>query len=177
MSILDRLLLIVLSIGALVASVLAILCETGGFNPVDVAASRRVSLTVCVIAVLYAMVAIRFLVYRLGGPRVDAIVLPGDHGQIRISFDTFRQLANRVGKSIRGVHEFDSRVASGSTGIWLAVRVKALPDYDLARMSSDIQQAVKTNIEHTTGVTVERVTVNVVELAAGSGKSARTWVE
>ena len=115
--------------------------------------------------------------YRWGSPEPEYVVLQGEQGQIRISYETIKQLSNRTGRSIRGVQEFETRVRSGQAGILLSVRVKALPDLELSRVSAEIQNAVKEYVEHTTGITVERVTVNVAELASSPAKNAKTWVE
>ena len=130
-----------------------------------------------VLAVVFALISLRFLFYRSSHSDLDFVALQGEHGQIRISFETIQQLSNRTGRSVRGVQEFTTRVRSGQAGILLSVRVKALADLDLARMSAEIQNAVKEYVERTSGVTVERVAVNIAELAGGNAKSAKAWVE
>ncbi len=182
MSILDRTLLIILALGSLVASVFAFLLGIGVFDDNSVSAVLPLStypynVYTIVVAIVFALVAVRFVFYRWSSPDPEYVVLQGDHGQIRISFDTIKQLANRTGRSIRGVQEFDTRVRNGQAGIWLSVRVKALPDLDLSRVSAEIQTAVKDYVEHTTGINVEKVIVNIAELAGSPAKSAKTWVE
>ncbi|CAM3793626.1 alkaline shock response membrane anchor protein AmaP [Alicyclobacillus pomorum] len=182
MSILDRTLLIILALGSLVASVFAFLLGIGVFDDNSVSAVLPFStypynVYTIVIAIVFALVALRFVFYRWNSPDPEYVVLQGDHGQIRISFETIKQLANRTGRSIRGVQEFDTRVRNGQAGIWLSVRVKALPDLDLSRVSAEIQTAVKEYVEHTTGINVEKVIVNIAELAGSPAKSAKTWVE
>jgi uncharacterized alkaline shock family protein YloU len=130
-----------------------------------------------VAGVVLTLIALRFLFYRLRAPESDHVTLSGEHGQIRISYETVRQLAIRAGRGIRGVHDFDARVRMGQAGLLLYVRVRAHPDVELAQMSSEIQAAVKSYVERTAGVAVERVVVHVAEIAGSAPRSARAWVE
>ncbi|MDQ0188360.1 alkaline shock response membrane anchor protein AmaP [Alicyclobacillus cycloheptanicus] len=181
MSILDRFLLVLLTLGSLCAAVILLLVglgSAGGWIQTALSTAMAYPAYTIVIAIVFGLLALRFLFYRWGRPEEDYVVLPGDHGFVRISFETIRQLANRTGKSIRGVQEFDTRVRNGQAGVVLASRVRVLPDVELTQMSNEIQNAVKSYVEQTAGVTVERVTVNVVELAPHSAnKSSRAWVD
>jgi uncharacterized alkaline shock family protein YloU len=182
MSILDRILLVLLTLGSLCASVFAFLLGVGVFG--DGSAGSLLSLAdypynvyTVVFSILFALISIRFLFYRTGSAEPDYVVLQGENGQIRISYLTIQQLANRTGRSIRGVQEFETRVRNGQAGVLLSTRVKAIPDVDLARVGNEIQQAVKDCVERSTGIVVERVVVNIAELANGSARSPKTWVE
>jgi uncharacterized alkaline shock family protein YloU len=130
-----------------------------------------------VIAVVFLLLGLRFLFYRTGSRDLDYVVLPSDDGQIRISFDTIRELSNRTGRSVKGVQELETRVRHGESGIMLGLRVRALADIELAVMSQTIQAAVKEYVEKTAGVTVDRITVHVTEIANKTAKSARAWAE
>ncbi|MCL6516198.1 alkaline shock response membrane anchor protein AmaP [Alicyclobacillus sp.] len=179
MSALDRLLLVVFSLAALAAAAGAFLLGAGALVDAGAPAAWAQYPTGAWLmagAVVFALLAVRFLFYRLRRREPDFVLLPGDFGHIRISFDTIRELANRTGRSIRGVHELDTRVRHGQSGIVLAVRVRALPDLDLAQMGREIQDAVKAYVERTTAVVVEQVLVSVTEIAgATAAKSARGW--
>jgi uncharacterized alkaline shock family protein YloU len=181
-SILDRILLVVLALCSLFVSVFAFLLGVGVFGDGSVASVVSVAeypynIYTIVFSIVFALVSIRFLFYRVGSAEPDYVVLQGENGQIRISYLTIQQLANRTGRSIRGVQEFETRVRNGQAGVLLSARVKAIPDVDLARVGSEIQQAVKDYVEKSTGITVERVLVNIAELANGSARSPKTWVE
>jgi uncharacterized alkaline shock family protein YloU len=177
-SVLDRILLVILSLATLCASILLIVF---GIN-VSPEWQNSFYLTITtypgyiysvVVGIVFALISLRFLFYRLGHNESEYVTLPGQNGQIRISFDTIRQLANRTGDGIRGVQEFETRVRHGQNGIVLAVRVKALPDIELADMGNEIQTAVKEYVERTSGVLVERITVNIMELARSPQKVQR----
>ncbi|RIV23004.1 alkaline shock response membrane anchor protein AmaP [Alicyclobacillaceae bacterium I2511] len=181
-SILDRVLLLILALGTLAVSIFGFIVGLGvapgwiatvanelSFYPVNV--------YVIVLTLIFAVIALRFIFYRIGQVDSDYVTLSGENGNIRISYDTVRDLANRTGKLIRGVQDFDTRVRSGQAGILLAVRVRVLPDIDLAELSGQIQQKVKSYVEKTCGINVERITVNITELAQTGNKSAKTWVE
>lgn len=181
MSIIDRILLLLLALASLCASIVAFLLGIGAFGDGTVAGvplgQYPTNVYTIVFSIVFVLIAIRFVFYRLHSPEVEHVLLQGEHGQIRISFDTIKQLANRTGKGMRGVQDFDTRVRNGQAGILLSVRVRVLPDIDLAHLSNEIQSAVKEYVEKTAGVTVERVIVNVAELAGGTAKSPRAWVE
>lgn len=180
MSVLDRVLLALLAAWAIFASVMGVLFGTGTVSSVNItfwSQNPRDELYIVVISLVFALIGARFLVYRLGRVDPEFVVLPGEHGHIRISFTTFQQLANATGQTIRGVESFETRVRHGQTGILLAVRVRVHKDIDIAGTSNDVQIAVKEHIERTTGVTVERITVNVTEIANTGAKSSKAWAE
>jgi uncharacterized alkaline shock family protein YloU len=182
MSILDRVLLLLLSIGGAIVGIGLILLGAGALGssaPAWAVAAQTdpSAVYVIVIGLVFTLIALRFVFYRWRPAEVEHVALTGDHGQIRISFETIRQLATRAGRGVRGVHEFDARVRMGQAGLILFVRVRALPDVDLARMSNELQDTVKSYVERTAGVSVERVSVHVAEIAQGTAKGARAWVE
>jgi hypothetical protein len=179
-SIFDKVLLVLLAIWGLVTAVLSVLFGTGAITAYHITVwsqTARDELYIAVVALIFALISVRFLVYRTGRPEPDYVVLPGEHGHVRISFVTFQQLADRTGQSIRGVDSFETRVRQGQGGILLAVRVRVLPDVDITQTSIDVQRGVKEHIERITGVTVERITVNVTEIASSGSKNTKAWVE
>lgn len=179
MSYIDRGLMVLLSLlsvcGAVVLFLLGL--QVFGVDTINSMLSYPGNVVVIVVAIVWFLLALRFLFYRTSRMDSDHVVLPGDHGSIRISFEAIRQLSNRTGKAVRGVQEFDTRVRTGQAGVWLAVRVKALPDTDLSGMSKTIQEEVKTYVEQTTGVSVERITVNIAELASTPARASKAWVD
>lgn len=180
MSMLDRILLGLLALAGLIAAALGFLVSIGVWPAAGgpLQALPQGPAASIIIEIVVALLALRFLFYRMGrSADVDAVVLPGDHGNIRISFETLKQLSNRTGKAVRGVQDFDTRVRSGQHGVMLAVRIRALPDLDLAQMSSQVQRDVKEYVEKTSGVTVESVTVNIMEISGNSPKTSRSWVD
>lgn len=180
MSILDRCLLVLLALFGLCSAAVCILFSTGTVSAYHItlwSQNARDELIFVVIAIVFAFISARFLVYRLGRPESEFIVLPGDFGHIRISFDTFRQLSDKTGQAVRGVESFETRVRQGERGIVLAARVRVHPDVDITATSQEIQRAVKEYIERITSVTVERITVNITEISTGATKSSRVRVE
>ncbi len=182
MSIFDRFLLVILALGGLCAGIFSIMLGTGLFGPWSITpfgdfSSYPGDIVAVVIGLVLLIVALRFFFYHLGGRRVDFVVLDGEHGNIRISFETIRQLSNRTCKSIRGVQEFDTRVREAQNGVVLLVKLRVLPDIDLSAMGSEVQSAVKTYVEHTTGVRIEKVVVHIDEVAGSTVKGSKAWVD
>lgn len=180
MSIMNRILLILLSVAGLVmAGSLILFVSSSSYADQfanDITSSPD-NLYYIIVAIVVALLSLRFFFYRWRAPMEDYVSMPGEHGNIRISYETIQQLANRTGKVVRGVQEFDTRVRPGQTGLILSVRVKALPDVELSNMSHEIQTSVKTYVEKTSGVAVEQVMVNIVQITNSASKPPRTWVE
>lgn len=179
MSYLDRILIVILSLASMVGAVILFLLGLGvlaGGQDLSVLSTYPGNIYALVGAVIWFLLGLRFLFYRISRPEADHVVLPGEYGNIRISFDTIRQLSNRKGRGVKGVQEFETRVRNGQAGVWLAVRVKALPDVDLGLMSRELQADIKDYVEQTTGVAVERITVNIAELASTPSKAGKAWV-
>ncbi|MBX6352927.1 MAG: alkaline shock response membrane anchor protein AmaP [Thermoflavifilum sp.] len=182
MTVLDRLLLVLLALAGVIAGVGAILlgvAATGGAPPAWLLSVLVPGTAVYwwIGGVISVLLGLRFLAYRLRAAEPEHVSLSGEHGQIRISYETLRQLAVRAGRGIKGVHEFDARVRMGQAGLVFYTRVRAHPDTDLAQMSRDVQTAVKQYVERTAGVAVERVIVQVADIAGSAPRSARAWVE
>lgn len=177
MSYLDRILLVLFTLISLVGAVGLFLIGILGVGMFNQLTLYPWYIYAIVIAIVWFILGLRFLFYRITGADVDYVVLPGDVGNIRISFETIRQLANRTGKMIKGVQEFDTRVKTGTQGVFLAIRVRALPDMDLNAMSREVQSEVKDYVEKTTGITVERVTIHIAELASSAAKVSKAWVD
>lgn len=183
MSVLNRILLVILSLGTLVAAIVLLLfaVNVNGTWQTDMIAEVSHypgDVTAAVLAVIFGLLAIRFLFYRTQSGEAQFVTLPGEGGQIRISFDTIKALSNRIAAGVKGVQELDTRVRHGQNGVLLAVRVRVLPDIDLAEMAGRIQDVVKEYVERTTGIAVERVIVSVTELARSQGKAhQKAWVD
>lgn len=178
MSILDRVLLFLLSLASLCLGVVVALV---GANVVGPATVRYLSLAPfdladIIVGVIIVLLALRFLFYRFGrSPSTDFVAMSGENGQIRISHDTIRQLANRQGMDVKGTQGFDSRIRHGQNGIVILVRMQVLPDIDISATSREVQRTVKDYVEQTSGVTVEQVLVHVTEVSNGGHKHGKAW--
>nr|WP_245530628.1 alkaline shock response membrane anchor protein AmaP [Alicyclobacillus acidocaldarius] len=173
----DRLLLFILSVLALVLGVAVVL--VGAAVPigwVQMELTRQpYNIVTMVVGVVTALIAIRFLFFRRRrDPKVDSVMVSGDHGPIRITYDTLIQLANRRGSQLRGVSTFETIVHQGQGGLILTLRMRVLPDIDIAALAKEAQNAVKSYLEETTHVPVERILVQVTELG-DNNRSMRVW--
>lgn len=173
----DRLLLFVLSVVALVLGVAVVL--VGAAVPVGWAQMELTrhpyNIVTMVVGGVTALIAIRFLFFRRRrDPKLDSVMVAGDHGPIRIAYDTIVQLANRRGSQLKGVASFETVVRQGQGGLVLTLRMRVLPDIDVAALAKEAQNAVKSYLEETTHVPVERVLVQVTELG-DNNRSMRVW--
>lgn len=177
MSVLDRILLFLLSLASLCLGILLALvgAHVLGNGSVPLLIETPDDIVAVIAGVIVVLIALRFLFYRIGRPQVsDFIALTGEHGHIRISYDTLRQLANRRGSQVRGAEGFDTRIRPGQDGVVILVRMQVLPDVDISETSREVQSVVKEYVERTSGVTVENVYVHVTELA-NTAKQGKAW--
>ncbi|MCL6489299.1 MAG: alkaline shock response membrane anchor protein AmaP [Alicyclobacillus mali] len=177
MNLFDRLLLFVLSVVALVLGVAVVL--VGAAVPIGWAQMELTrhpyNIVTMVVGGVTALIAIRFLFFRRRrDPKLDSVMVAGDHGPIRIAYDTIVQLANRRGSQLKGVASFETVVRQGQGGLVLTLRMRVLPDIDVAALAKEAQNAVKSYLEETTHVPVERVLVQVTELG-DNNRSMRVW--
>lgn len=178
MSVLDRILLFLLAVASLCLGVALALIGANVFGPAYVfdVETYPTNIVAIVAGIIIVLIALRFLFYRISrsSPVSDFVALTGEHGHIRISYDTFRQLANRRGAQIKGAEGFDTRIRQGQEGIVVLARMQALPDVDIAAMSREVQSSIKDYVEKATGVTVEQVLVHVTELS-NAPKQGKAW--
>lgn len=177
MSILDRILLFLLSLAGLVLGVTFALVGANVISSdmISALSTTPANVVAIVAGVILVLIALRFLFYRVSRHQsTDYVAMTGEHGQIRISYDTIRQLANRKGAQMKGAESFDSRIRQGQEGIVILVRMQVLPDVDISSLSRDVQSSVKEYVEHTSGVSVERILVHVTELSQ-SQRQGKAW--
>ncbi|MBF8378388.1 alkaline shock response membrane anchor protein AmaP [Alicyclobacillus mali] len=177
MNLFDRLLLFILSVVALVLGVAVVL--VGAAVPIGWAQMELTrhpyNIVTMVVGGVTALIAIRFLFFRRRrDPKLDSVMVAGDHGPIRIAYDTIVQLANRRGSQLKGVASFETVVRQGQGGLVLTLHMRVLPDIDVAALAKEAQNAVKSYLEETTHVPVERVLVQVTELG-DNNRSMRVW--
>lgn len=174
----DRILLFILSVAGLVLGVVLALAGASviSTNALSAISYAPENIVFVVIGVIVVLLSLRFLFYRVSraSTSMDYIAMTGDHGQIRISYETLRQLANRRGALLKGAEGFDTRIRQGQEGIVILVRMQVLPDVDIAQLSRDAQVAVKEYVEQSSGVQVERVLVHVTELSTAN-RQGKAW--
>lgn len=178
MSILDRILLFVLSLASLCLGVALALVGADVFGPgmIQVVYLTPANLVAIVAGVIIVLIALRFLFYRtMRAPTSDFVVVSSEHGHIRISYDTLRQLASRRGAQVKGTEGFDTRIRQGQEGIVVLVRMQVLPDVDIAATSREVQSSVKEYVEGTSGIHVEQVLVHVTELSSNVQRQGKAW--
>ncbi|MCR4397432.1 MAG: alkaline shock response membrane anchor protein AmaP [Firmicutes bacterium] len=92
-------------------------------------------------------------------------------GDVRISLDAVEDLVKRVGRQVSGVRDVKARVASGSAGLRVLVRLTASPDISIPQMSDELQTTVKNYVKNVVGVGVSEVQVHVDTITAESRRS------
>ncbi|NLM52544.1 MAG: alkaline shock response membrane anchor protein AmaP [Firmicutes bacterium] len=104
---------------------------------------------------------------------VETIIQAGTLGEVRISFKAIENLVLKASRSVQGVREVKARILHAEGGIIIFLRALALPDLNLPQVTAELQQAVKSYVEDTTGCTVAEIKVFVENIAADVAKPVR----
>jgi uncharacterized alkaline shock family protein YloU len=124
--------------------------------------------TVAAIALLLLLVSVFFLLYRTKRRQREpqAVTHKMENGDVKITYETLEQLAERAAAKIRGVQNLKTRVRVQEGGaLVIGVRFSVEADLDIPKTTAELQESVKQYVEGTTGLSVEQVTVYVTELA------------
>ncbi|MHB1505657.1 MAG: alkaline shock response membrane anchor protein AmaP [Sulfobacillus sp.] len=165
-SIIDRVILVLYTITLGLVSVAMILMGFGWLNPLrfldrlTLAVSGR--LTVAVIGAILLLISVRLAsVAFAGGWRRRHIVHQLPMGRVRVSMPAVEGLVKRLVKAHGGVHEAHVAVRMGSKGLLVAVRTTVGPEVEIATLSDELQQAIRSQVNQVVGVGVERVSIDV----------------
>jgi uncharacterized alkaline shock family protein YloU len=93
------------------------------------------------------------------------IIKQGEQGDIRISIETFESLSLKVVKQISGVKDVKIKIALGEGDITVSARLLAVPDVNIPRVVSEVQNKIKNYIESITEVNVKEVKVSIDNIA------------
>lgn len=167
MKIVPRMLLWIYALAVLLASgyVLVLYGETAFGEGVN---NIRIDDTVAAIALVLLLVSVFFLLYRTKRRQREpqSVIHKMEHGDVKITYETVEQLAERAATKIRGVQNLKTRVRVQEGGaLVIGVRFSVDADLDIPKTTAELQEAVKQYVEGTTGLSVEQVAVYVTEVA------------
>jgi uncharacterized alkaline shock family protein YloU len=98
-------------------------------------------------------------------PGVSAVVTRTSLGDVSITLHAFESLVLRAAKQVDGVRDLRPSVRSGREGILINLRAATLPDVSIPRVSDELQEVVKRQVEALTGVNVQEVRVIVEDIS------------
>jgi len=161
----DRLLLVLYAIVVGICSIFAVLYGLNWDTAVQIVGGLTNDSIVIVVGILLVIASVRLLVMRTRPKEVYAYVRPNDHGEVRISYQTFESLALKAGNELKGVVDLTAKVAPMADGVQVALRFFAVSGVDIAALTTEMQEIVKMRVETLTGVPLLRVFVYVKDLA------------
>jgi len=95
----------------------------------------------------------------------SAVVTQTSLGDISITLNAFESLVRRAAKQVDGVRDLKPFVHSGRDGISINLRAVTLPDVSIPRVSDELQETVKRQVEALTGVNVQEVRVVIEDIS------------
>lgn len=176
MNIFNRLLVILASLIALVASAAVLLVTLGVFSPTDLAPSpwfvdrlepftqvdgttQAWTVGICAAVIVASIV---LLVAELRPPAREPrrlLVRQDDRGQVTVSRDSVRDIVNWEAGHTDGVMEADSRLGEDAAGLRILCRVALDPEASAPEVAETLQRRIKQSVEHHIGRAVSEVSV------------------
>lgn len=174
MNILDRIMLTLYTLAVAALSLLVFGASIGfpqGFYSAELGALFT-QWEAILVALFFFVVSVRFLLsgIRRERPSRAAVTHQGELGDVRISLNAIRNLAQRTVLGVRGVHTAKVRVQLAEKGLELTIELAVTQDSNIPALTAQVQETVRKHIEACTGVGVLAVRVLVVEMAPASSR-------
>lgn len=172
--IIDRFLLFVFSLAAIVA-VCFLLLSAFAIVPYDWTTrfwrdvyfeidTAVVFITVCIVVLLIG-IRLFYISVRTGQAQAPSIDQRSDYGDIRISMETVENLALRAASRTRGVKDLRARVRVSGAGLEITIRTIVDGEASIPAITEEMQSAVKSHVEEITGIPVASVSVFIANVS------------
>lgn len=180
MSLFDRLILTVYSLALVLMSFFAI-ALIAGLIPQAFVTDRLVSffqngqlrLIFGLIFFLFLLVSVRFLLLGVKKEKgKEAVLLIGEHGDVQISAETLENLAHKAAKKFRSVRDVKVKIRPHEKSVTVHLKVIVDGEEAIPKLSEQLQQAVKMQIESIAGVEVMAVPIKVSNISAAQATRA-----
>ncbi len=98
---------------------------------------------------------------RRAGASGEFITIPANSGDIRVSFETIKSLAERASSTVEEIKTANITVGKKEDNLYLALDVAAAPDTNIPEAVERLQKAVKDYIESTISLSIGDINVHV----------------
>jgi uncharacterized alkaline shock family protein YloU len=146
------------------------------FNGVFASTTQNVAYLI--VSLIVFIISVRFFFHSFAGPRRDredkAITQRNDLGEVSISFETIRVIAERAAKRIRGVRDLKTSIRLSEQGAVVKLRVGVDGETPLPDLTRQLQYEVKEAVETIAGIVISEVIVIVAEVSAADNLAVRT---
>lgn len=169
----DRGLLAIYALAVSASIVIGILIFTGVVAPTQLEVLLRPEHNALATGVLgvFLLAGLRLLGVSLRRKKESqAIVDESALGQVRVSLTALENLIDKVVSPVPGIREVRPKVGPEDGGIGIRLKVIASPDINVPEMSRVIQQLVQDQIREVTGLTVNRVRIEIENFAISKGR-------
>lgn len=174
MNFLDRLLMVIYSLGTLVILLLLGLVAAGWSTPVNYLQvyvldyGHRV--VIGLFLLVFAFISLKFLVQALSSAKapVQAVIQQTDMGQVRISVEAMQNMVHKVVAPLRGVKNVRPRVSCCPEGINVFIKLEVTPDISVPDITLETQNTVQSYIKEYVGVPVNTIRILVDDVAQDS---------
>jgi hypothetical protein len=100
----------------------------------------------------------------------QAIVDESALGQVRVSLVALENLISKAVGMVPGIRDVRPQVGAENGGLGIRLKVIASPDLNIPELSRQIQQIVQDQIRDVTGLTVNRIKIEVENFAIAKGR-------
>jgi uncharacterized alkaline shock family protein YloU len=168
MSLVDRVLLTLYTMVVAVLS-LSVIAAYAGYPPSWDTTSLAAVLTrweVVPVAVVFLLFSIRVLLSGMRKERTGTTITHhSELGDVRITLTAIQNLAQRAAKGVRGVKEAKVSVQLVNDALVVNARVATSLDNTAPGISAALQEAIRENVQASTGVSVKEVKVLVEDMS------------
>jgi uncharacterized alkaline shock family protein YloU len=176
MNVLNRIIVILLSLVAIAFSIIVFLLLGGVVRPAQVSpggfllsfwsffaqmnsTNATTAAIACSIVVIVALILIVLELITLRGGPSQFIIRQDSVGTVTVARDSVRRLVGYESKAIPGVVETRQSVDKGRDGLRVRVRALLLPEVDAPEVGHNLQEKLQQSIQEHTGLPVAEVQV------------------
>ena len=119
------------------------------------------------ISAFFFLFSIRVLLsgFRRERSHLAAVTHKTELGDVRISLDALKNVAQRAALSVRGIREAKTGVSLADGGLVVNTRVSTSIEDSVPTLSATLQDSIKKNLEESTGMEVKEVRVLVDDIS------------
>ncbi len=174
MNILLRILLVIYAVCFIIISVLSVITVLNNeiatnFRQKFISLGYNSPIVFIIISLIFLVSAILFLIFALKTNKDKKAVSKNTNiGEVKISLNSIENIAlSAVGKfsAVRNVRAFVSKV---DDNVSVTIKALVLPDINIPVISNEIQEAVKSAVEESSGIMVSDVRVVIEDIYSGT---------
>ena len=169
MSVIDRIILTIVSICLAILSLAVILFP---FQQLDFLSMDNINLVLetmegnyiySVVGLAFLLASIRFIIVSIKGnkkrSKISYIIQRTEHGEINISSETIVGLVQSVYDKFTGVKNIKTKVDILEGQLFIDLKGEVSPEINIPETSKELQSKVKEHVENCTGVNVSEIKV------------------